>query len=117
MRKKNAASAAMAALALVFGTGAAAADEYDDALRCLLLIEFAKIDYEAGNIDTLRDAGNLYIEETNRTRPTDLSEQQKLDRFNAVLAAIQAEGGLGNAANRETAKACTARFDLVLNLP
>jgi hypothetical protein len=42
------------------GTGAAAADEYDDALRCLLLIEFAKIDYEAGNIDALRDAGNLF---------------------------------------------------------
>lgn len=115
MRRQLAVLAVTAATGLGFGM--AAADEYDDALRCLLLIEFAKIDYEAGNIDTLRDAGNLYIEETNRTRPPDLSEEQKLARFNAVLEAIQAEGGLGAAANRETAKACTARFDLALNLP
>lgn len=92
------------------------ADEYDDALRCLLLIEFAKMDYEQGNIDTLRDAGNFYIAEADRTRPPGLSEQQKLDRFNGVLEAIRQEGGLSNETNRLTAKACTARFDLELIL-
>ncbi len=107
---------ACAAAVVVAAAGSVRADEYDAALRCLLLIEFAKIDYEQGNIDTLRDAGNFYIAETNRTRPPDLTDQQKLDRFNGVLEAIRQEGGLSNETNRVTARACTARIDLELIL-
>ena len=105
-----------AALALVVGAPAWA-DEYDDALRCLLLIEFAKADYEAGNVDTLRDAGSFYIAETDRTRPPGLSDQQKLDRFSAVLEAIRAEGGLTSEANRATAIACPAKVNMPLVFP
>jgi hypothetical protein len=101
---------------LGFTSTASLADEYDAALRCLLLIEFAKMEYEQGNIDTLRDAGNFYIEETNRTRPPDLTDQQKLERFNGVLEAIREEGGLSNETNKVTAKACTGRIDLELIL-
>ncbi len=95
---------------------AAPADEYDDALRCLLLIEFAKRDYAQGNVDTLRDAGNFYIAETDRTRPPELTDQQKLDRFNSVREAIFEEGGLSDEANQVTAKACTERVGLELIL-
>ena len=107
---------AYAAAVVTTSTGSARADEYDAALRCLLLIEFAKIDYEQGNIDTLRDAGNFYIAETDRTRPPELTDEQKLDRFSGALEAIRQEGGLSNETNRVTAKACAARIDLELIL-
>lgn len=98
-------------------SGAALADEYADALRCLVLIEFAKVDYETGNIDTLRDAGNFYIAETDRTRPAGLSDQQKLDLFTGMIDDIRNEGGLASEANKATAKACTERVKLTLTLP
>jgi len=116
MRPRYLATALAVMLAL---PAAASADEYDAALRCLTLIEIAKIDYTAENVDALRQASDIYLAEADRTRPAGLSDQEKLDRYLAVVARVQEEGGLAAEAGRAEAVACAAAhgIDLVLPVP
>ena len=97
MRLTHLAAALVVALAL---PAAASADEYSAALRCMTLVEIAKIDSTAENIDALRQASDIYVAESDRTRPAGLSDQEKLDRYMAVLTKVQEEGGLATEANR-----------------
>ena len=108
----------LVALAITLALPAAAsADEYDAALRCLVLIEIAKMDYTAENVDALRQAGDIYLAEAARTRPAGLSDQEKLDRYMAVVTRVQEEGGLSTEPNRAEAIACAAAHGIVLVLP
>lgn len=95
----------------------ASADEYDAALRCLTLIEIAKMDYTAENVDALRQASDIYVAEADRTRPTGLSDQEKLKRYTAVVTKVQEEGGLATADTRAEAVACAAARGIDLILP
>jgi len=107
-----------AALAITLAIPAAAsADEYDAALRCLTLIEIAKMDYTAEDVDALRQTSDIYVAEADRTRPTGLSDQEKLDRYMAVVTRVQEEGGLSTEANRAEAIACAAAHGILLVLP
>ena len=85
--------ASMAALALA---SPAIADDYDDALRCVVLIGQAKEHYTAENVDALRQAGERLQQRADAARPPDLTDQQKIDRLTAVIDAINEEGGVAN---------------------
>ena len=96
--------------------GSARADEYDAALRCMVLIEIAKQDYTGQTIDALREAGNRALAEVEATRPPDLTSQQKIDRVTDAINNVQAGGGLGNAGLRQEAETCAARLGVDLML-
>ncbi len=116
MRALNFAAAA-AIVAAVFAAGAARADDYDNALRCMIYIELAKENYTAANVDALRAAGDKMVEWTDSARPADLTDQQKLDRWSAALAGVQQEGGLSSPAGRQATIECAGYFDIELTLP
>ncbi len=107
---------AIAALATLIVTPVRA-DDYDNALDCLILIEIAKQDYTGENVDALREAGNRMVEWTDSSRPADLTDQQKLDRYTTALSRVIDSGGLGNEENRQQAISCAGYFDIELTLP
>ncbi len=92
------------------------ADDYDDALRCVVLIGQAKENYTADNVDALREAGDRLQERADAARPPDLTDQQKIDRLVAVIDAVNEEGGVKNEWLRGEAVFCAnmVEVDLVL---
>lgn len=112
----RAAAAAVAAW-LGLADGPARADDYDNALECLILVELAKQDYTAENVDALREAGSRMLEWVNASRPPELTDAEKLDRYNAAIDRVQRGGGLSSAENRDLTIRCAAYFDIELVLP
>lgn len=106
--------ASMAALALA---SPAIADDYDDALRCVVLIGQAKEHYTAENVDALRQAGERLQQRADAARPPDLTDQQKIDRLTAVIDAINEEGGVANEWLRGEAVFCGDMVEVSLSLP
>lgn len=111
--------ALVAALVVFCGPFAlpALADDYDDALRCVVLIGQAKDNYTAQNVDALREAGERLQARADAARPPDLTDQQKIDRLVAVIDEINAEGGIGNEWLRGEAVFCADMVEVSLTLP
>ena len=95
----------------------ALADDYDDALRCVVLIGQAKEQYAADNVDALRAAGDRLQARADEMRPADLTDQQKIDRLVAAIDAVNAEGGIANAWLRDEAVFCANMVEVELMLP
>lgn len=95
----------------------AMADDYDDALRCVVLIGQAKDSYTAANVDALREAGDRLQARADAARPSDLTDQQKVDRLVAVIDEINAEGGIQNEWLRGEAVFCANMVEVDLSLP
>lgn len=93
------------------------ADDYDDALRCVVLIGQAKEAYTAQNVDALREAGDRLQQRADAARPPDLTDQQKIDRLTAVIDAINEEGGIANEWLRGEAVFCGDLVEVSLSLP
>jgi hypothetical protein len=96
--------------------GPAVADDYDDALRCVVLIGQAKEAYTAANVDALREAGDRLQERANAARPPDLTDTQKVDRLVATIDAINEEGGVTNEWLRGEAIFCANMVEVDLTL-
>lgn len=112
----------MARLTLAFAIAltlvpSAFADDYDDALRCVVLIGQAKEHYTAESVDALREAAVRLQERADAARPPDLTDQQKIDRLTAVIEAINEEGGIANEWLRGEAVFCGDLVEVSLNLP
>lgn len=95
----------------------ALADDYDDALRCVVLIGQAKEQYTADNVDALRTAGDRLQARADDVRPVDLTDQQKIDRLVAAIDAVNAEGGIANEWLRGEAVFCANMVEVELTLP
>lgn len=103
-------------IALAFALPAMA-DDYDDALRCVVLIGQAKEAYTAENVDALREAGDRLQERADAARPSGLSDQEKVDRLTAVIDAINEEGGIANEWLRGEATFCGDLVEVSISLP
>lgn len=111
--------ALVAALVVLCGPLAlpALADDYDDALRCVVLIGQAKERYTADNVDALRAAGDRLQARADEARPPDLTDQQKIDRLVAAIDAVNAEGGIANEWLRGEAVFCANMVEIDLTMP
>ncbi len=95
----------------------AVADDYDDALRCVVLIGQAKESYTAENVDALREAADRLQKRADAARPPDLTDQQKIDRLTDAIDAINDEGGIANEWLRGEAVFCGDLVEVSLSLP
>jgi hypothetical protein len=111
--------AAVAALVVLGGSIAlpAMADEYDDALRCVVLIGQAKDAYTADNVDALREAGDRLQARADAARPPNLTDQQAIDRLVATVDAVTEEGGIQSEWLRGEAVFCASMVGVDLTLP
>jgi hypothetical protein len=107
----------IAAVGLLLAGEAALADDYDNALHCVVLIEIAKQEYTGKNVDALRDAGAKMLTWADTSRPKNLTDKQKLDRYTAAIEKVQKSGGLKAEENRAQAVSCAGYFNIELELP
>lgn len=94
----------------------AMADDYDDALRCVVLIGQAKESYTAEDVDSLREAGDRLQARADAARPPDLTDQQKIDRLVAAIDVVNEEGGIENEWLRGEAVFCADLVEVSLTL-